>query len=876
MADIAISYSHKDTKQAEELRRVALARGFTVWMDEAESDREGIESIAIPWGQSHWDVIAHEFIRATVVIVIDTPNWRDSAYCQREYAFLEEWGKWTPLLATDQSSSSIEQQHVAFDDIAAAFAERSAVASAHARIAQEVAAGHVHTIRYRLDAFLPTARSRDARLVLSADLAQHGLALPPKMAAATRESVEQSEAARRRLRRAGSIALTSLSLLVVASLVAWFVADSERTSAETAARQSASLGLAAQSLSEQDTVRAIDLATQALAAADTDSSRSALAVATANDARMRSISIDTADYRGAGLSADGSVLVAHTVDVISFLDAHTGALKARLDVPERIVGNTLFVSAHGDAAAFISVDGRSIQSLTSDGTRVDIFDGVAESLQSPDGSSLLWTDSSARLYTSPFPIQQNGFSRDDVAEFVLPSVTLAVAFDASTGVLDLVGRDGKVRSGRIEGLDFVQEEEHPVTDPSVIGNNRRLVADALVVRCGTHVHGWVGGRGIRGHTRFSVIGDVATTNSTDPIAMFPPVCQDDGNAWYTTWMGNGSVGTFEGGARMVLPTGALRYITASGGTPTDSAVVTTDGRLMRPGPSTNRVEAANGALASIPLDSEPLLVYAEGTVRRESDGGITGPIGFVSAVSVASLGDSAIVGSEEGIVHLDSSGTPRTILPVDITRLKSLRASSGHDHYVIGVVEAVMIVNREGRDNRFIELPWLADGDSVVDADLSPDGLTLAIATTRGRVVTIDLSDGSNTPSFWSRVLPTGTTTRLAYSPTTGELMVFPSDGILISLRGNFEPVDSLYVGEPAVALTVMSQYALLSTDQSQLLVVDTDTLEVVDTVRNTSIDPRTARLSSNIDAISGLSIPNPETGEGSQRAYVTVTLPDR
>ena len=75
MADIAISYSHMNTDLAESLRRRAIERGFSVWMDNADGNHDGMESIAIPWGQSHWDVISQEFIRASVVIAIDTPQW---------------------------------------------------------------------------------------------------------------------------------------------------------------------------------------------------------------------------------------------------------------------------------------------------------------------------------------------------------------------------------------------------------------------------------------------------------------------------------------------------------------------------------------------------------------------------------------------------------------------------------------------------------------------------------------------------------------------------------------------------------------------------------------------------------------------------------
>ena len=92
MADIAISYSHLDELFAGHVRQAFTRLGVTVWMDEAEQGTGGAEGIALPWGQAHWDVITTEFAAADVVVVIDTPNWRASKYCQDEYRFLLEWG----------------------------------------------------------------------------------------------------------------------------------------------------------------------------------------------------------------------------------------------------------------------------------------------------------------------------------------------------------------------------------------------------------------------------------------------------------------------------------------------------------------------------------------------------------------------------------------------------------------------------------------------------------------------------------------------------------------------------------------------------------------------------------------------------------------
>ena len=871
MADIAISYSHMNTDLAESLRRRAIERGFSVWMDNADGNHDGMESIAIPWGQSHWDVISQEFIRASVVIAIDTPQWRESEYCRSELAFLEEWGKWVALLPTGQLPVDPSRSYRSCDEILDTLNERATLANAHARLAEEIYTEKPRSNASKLDLFLPTARSRDARLMLSPDLARFGLSLPPKLEEATRTSVEHADAAHRRVVRVRAGGLVILSRLVVVSVISWFLAESGRKAAEIAADESAALALAAQSVAATNTLTSIDLAQRALARSDTSAARSALSVARANDARMRSIQIDQADYQGASVSADGSVLVAYTSTVITFFDAHSGQTRSRIDTPKAIVIGGLAVSADGGTVVFISTEDGSVWSATQvDGAHM-ISAVDAEGLSTPDGINVWWIDSNLQLTTMPFFAARSASSRSEQVSYRLPSLARAFSVDAVSGTVDLVGSDGLVRSGYLDAFAFIQTSEFRVQPTEDVGRRKARNSSAQIIRCSGHIHGYLRGQTVSGDVRFSVVEGSIRTEKTAFATGFPPVCQDGGDAWFTLWVGGDLVYTFESGSRPILPKGASRYVVASTIAGGITAVVTTDGRLLYPGREGTRLTNARAATALIPLDSGSLAINKDGEVSREADSAVTGSIGgAIAPVTVSTIGDVAMVFSQAGVVRLDPTGIPQNVFPISSNSLRSMRASSDGDHFVVATTKSVTVLDRDGRSTRSIALPWLGDKDSVNDADTSPDGRTLAVSTVRGRIASIDLSSDTLDARFWNRVLPTGTATKLAYSATTGNILVAPPDGIMVALDDQLNVVNSLYLGASTHTLTIASKFALVASDALEISVVDTTTLEIGDIGRDVVMDIASTRLNTSADSIIGLA----HNGVDAEGSSVRVRVP--
>jgi hypothetical protein len=92
MADVFLSYSHKDTDLVRDLVRYVEAEGFSVWWDHT-----------IPPGKTWDDVIARGIREAKACVIIWSPESVISDWVKEEATLAKESGKYLPIqVGTDQ------------------------------------------------------------------------------------------------------------------------------------------------------------------------------------------------------------------------------------------------------------------------------------------------------------------------------------------------------------------------------------------------------------------------------------------------------------------------------------------------------------------------------------------------------------------------------------------------------------------------------------------------------------------------------------------------------------------------------------------------------------------------------------------------------
>jgi hypothetical protein len=79
---VFLSYPHKDTDKAQQLKTILFKGGYTVWMDDQ-----------LITGQAWHDQLEAQIKQADAVTLALTPNWINSPYCQWEFITAVENGK---------------------------------------------------------------------------------------------------------------------------------------------------------------------------------------------------------------------------------------------------------------------------------------------------------------------------------------------------------------------------------------------------------------------------------------------------------------------------------------------------------------------------------------------------------------------------------------------------------------------------------------------------------------------------------------------------------------------------------------------------------------------------------------------------------------
>ena len=215
MAEVGISYAHRDAPDALRLHQVVRAGGLTAWMDDPADEAED-GPVGIPVGGAHWDVIEREFADAEVIVVLDTPAWHASEYCQREYRRCRQLGKWIVFATPDRAEAAVA-------DIESGLSEHGELLAAHARVAARAVSTDNDLSWFQRALFRRSAA--DAELLLSRVGDESPVTLTPAIREVLKTDLDASRATRRTLRRVGVAVVASLAVLATGAGVAWVVAE---------------------------------------------------------------------------------------------------------------------------------------------------------------------------------------------------------------------------------------------------------------------------------------------------------------------------------------------------------------------------------------------------------------------------------------------------------------------------------------------------------------------------------------------------------------------------------------------------------------------------------------------------------------------------
>ncbi|MFF0492538.1 TIR domain-containing protein [Nocardia sp. NPDC004068] len=842
MADVAISYSHADASAAAEVRSAVEAQGLSIWMDESGAALAAVETIHLPSGQKHWDVITSEFAGADVVLMVDTPNWRESPYCQDEYRFLRQWGKWIVHVTPGDPET--------YTSFASALREHRSTIRAHTRLVQAALASASAPAQSRVERLLNRSHVHDARRVLGISESRE-VSVSEELARFGRDVLERDRVIRAKLVRAGVTSTAVLAVLALIGVAAWAVAEVNRHSAVRNANRSIALGLASESRSAKNTVSAVDLAMRADALQSSRETTEAVAQARARDARMRVVDIDKNPYVGAVWAPGGQTLVAYTNDEIFWLDGESGRVRERREVSGDLAHSSVVVSADGRDVAFVGEDD-SLWTITSDpGSRAELIGRDITAVATGDGTSLWWSlseNGSGRIVRGRFGAEKARGS--DVYSGV---AALALTVDDSRHSIDYVGVDGKVHSLLMDSGRAVETESFDVGAVDLV--NGRY--GAAITRCGDNLFGILyGGTGLEYNIgykakSFNSLHGVIEVLEGRSNGRTPPVCQPDGTAMQGNILGSAPPDSARaGGARPDIPKGAEDYVLAADPGGTRLAILTWQGQLYLPRGRHIASWPLENAVALLPLQRD-LALLNDGTILEVATKSVVGHVDLSSiyAGTMSVVGDAAYILTGEGVFAVWADGHAENVLPIDPATVTDLRAGSDRKHLIVVENEAVVLFDVASRATTRIPVGGLHAGDLVDDADITPAGDSVVLVTANGQVAALEVA-APNTPKF-GPVLASGLSSRIAVSPTVGRVVVAGQDGVLRIFDQNLIQVGEAYAGRSAGRMTVAGDYVLLTFDPSAA-VYDVSEMRMID-VLDGPLDPETARIDLSSKEIRGL-----------------------
>ncbi|WP_425839851.1 TIR domain-containing protein [Microbacterium sp. PA5] len=820
MADVAISYAHSDAELARTLAAALGRRGASVWIDAPDETDEAVGEAGIPVGQSHWSVIEAEFAVASVIAVLDTPEWHASEYCQREYGLCTELGKAVRYVAAD----GIER---AADDILATLAAHGDALSAHARLASRVLGAKEQPSA--VQKVISHLTAGDADVVLAAP--DSPAAVTPVVRGVIERELAFTRDARRTLRRSSRGALAFLGVAAVIAVVLWGLAarfSAEANASEASARAQA---LANDARLATDTVVAVAIAAEAVELDPTSANEAALMAALTRDARLRSIDLPTDTYLGAAWAGEEPIVLVYTMDAITTVHTTTGEVGARVAVELPIRPGTLQSGPDGTSAVYITHDGDLAWIDLATGRNPIAMQGPVSALALTEAGEVVWASSGdLAIRIAAYP--EGGTVPPVHSVSVLPSIVRAVDVDGDA--VAALGDDGVVRLLRVGGGTLTIESEARVSDRS--GSSSGGYRNTVTI-CGDQVAGAYSPNTIRG-TAFEWTPGAAGGPQTQPASRISgPVCTPVGAL--TAGITAGALSTFDG-ARSISDAPDL-YWRIAARDPRHARVAyvsPTPSRLIVGHAAALPMETKIGPAATvIPLDERTLYIDDTNTMRDVDTKEPLGALGDVypALQTTSILGCDALVGALDGIFHVGCEGGVTRV--VDAEELSSeagkflgLRAGGDGEHFVLTQNASVTLLDRDGSVDSVTEVLGLR-GDALAEADISADGSTVWIITVMGDVYRVDRSSGQLAPNQEPMVTVTAGNSNMVAALADGDVVVSSSDGRVLRISRDGEIRAAGRLGFAPDAIFVSDDEVVLSSVVEGSAVLHATDLAVIDSV---------------------------------------------
>lgn len=816
MPDIAISYSHLDRDLALVIRRSFINEGFSTWMDDAGEDNQRVDAVGIPVGQEHWDVITTEFAAASVIVVVGTPNWDSSPYCRKEYDFCLEYGKWVERLGDIDVSKVSEQLR-----------ERGIYVAAHARILSRTLSAETDTPISLWERLSLRRDAADSELVLRHNPADYGVVLTGDVREYATVLLERRQKLRRRLNRVGATAMGILLALALVSGGAWWLASLSEESAAGSAARAQSLQHAQESATVEDTLAGLSMAQAATDLSPNDLADQAVALAEARDKRLRTIGLEPRQYLGGGWAASTNVTVVYTAQELFRVNVDTGARDPRIEIPGGIRASSVVVSADGNYAALVDSEQRTLVQVALDsGVITQLTPPGVTAVTSGDGDSLWWANSEGYVLTAPFPVSGDGLKETAVK---VPTVAVALSVSTFQGLLDLIDTDGVARTFKTSAGKLTEIASTVITSDWTVEVEEFHQFSATIQRCGPNVYGSLVKSSVQGkHFSWNANGDDPAPEVVRGLHISPPLCGWDGNSWRVSIV-RGLPQTFLGGEAPVLPAEGMPFFTVQDPIDSRTAVVSGEGRLLVLNEKSGlRRSPFVDAEAVLPLDDATLIVTAGGEIldvdSRAKIGDFPGePLGLSAAVN----GCSGLLAANQAIYRVGCDGSVVEVMRHARGAFQTIRAASDRTHFVVALTDELVRVDLSGRVVGRDPQEWVQVDDAINDADLSPDGDDYVVTTVLGEVRTFPIGEPESGFSLQESI-PASNSTRIAFVPTTGNILLLPADGVLRSFDAALNPLRTTPIGFSAGSLQISGDKAFVGAsglDYGETLVVDAGSL---------------------------------------------------
>lgn len=783
MADVAISYAHSANTEAVALRNHLLSSGITVWMDEP-SEQNTVE-IGIPVGQAHWEVIEREFAAALHVAVVDTPDWRQRDYCQREYRRCRELGKPINFIDPDDMPDGAEP-------IMLSLREQRDALEAHARLASRVVAPNRHSSSW-LRRVSSERTATDAQRVLTAQGVP--FTVTPLIRRLTDDDVERSIKTRRQLRRVATSALTGFTVLAVMASGAWFLGSMWSRTAAEARDRAVSTELVAQSYAAAGTVEAVGLAQQAMSLNPDPRSREALQAAERRDGRTRVIEIPPYKYLGASWSADEPLVYVYSRNAVAMVGAENGVTKQAVELDHKIRSGSL-VANSSLGVLYVDTSGalRTLDLETEESTVLG--EGFSTIALSADGT-LIGSGREGSLFT--MTMSEGEALRGPSLE--LPDHARSIDIDGDTiAAVDDGGwlREVVLTTDGLEEIDSIQVDEGSLsTSTSWLRSTITICEDSIV---GSFVPS------LRG-VRFAWDRRNSTLETAPALQLTAPTCSGEGAL--TTNIVRGDVEELFGEHTIQLPSDVEQVRSVRDPLHRRIAYVSSQpGRLLIINRSSAITERDLGVVTAVlPLDRATLSVGEGNQIEDMSSGESHGELPSPPSLW-AQQGCAALIATLDGIHHVSCDTTAREIS--DENDFKGLHAAANGEDFVVTRGHGIEILSNDGEVQQHIDLGWLGN-DPAIEADLSSDGKRVTFITVRGSVFEVPVSATGTQKPFTT--VPGGNMSLVSYLPdgtglvivgVDGRARLYTTDGKLLATRQlGFHPDELLVDGDLLLATSL-------------------------------------------------------------------------